>query len=151
MIALAIAAAVVAGPTGVYDCSLDDVSAVDVEHGKAIASMIEGLPTEALKFRIIYQGDNATVDWPNSPIQASGKQTVLGTAPGAGMILMVAPGPCLFTEAACASMLNYAHQADGSLKLLLTPTAVTYDKDHNTRFPFLVSIRGICTPAKATK
>jgi hypothetical protein len=151
MIGLALMAATTAAPSGNYNCLLNDVAAVSVQGGKADASMIEGLPADSLSFRLNFDGDSASVDWPNSPIQASGKQKILPTGPAAGMILTVAEGPCLFTEAACANMFNYAAQPDGSLKMLVTPTAVSYDSDRKTRFPFLVSMRGVCTPAKDAK
>ena len=147
-VATLVLAAAATTVSGSYDCTVDQVTAVSIEGGKATASMIEGLPADSMKFGLEFKGDDASIEWPNSPIQVSGKQTVLPTAPGAGMILAVSPGPCLFTERSCATMVNYAQQADGSLKLLLTPTAVSSDRDHKLRFPFLVSMEGSCSVRK---
>ena len=147
-VATFILAAAASAVSGSYDCTIDQVAAVSVEGGKATASTIGGLPPEALRFALEFKGNDASIKWPNSPIQVSGKQTVLPTAPGAGMILAVSPGPCLFTERSCATMVNYAQQPDGSLKLLLTPTAVSFDQDHKLRFPFLVSMDGSCSVRK---
>jgi len=148
LLTLAAAAGMV---TGSFDCSIDQVAAVSVADGKATASMIDGLPADALKFRMSFKKEEATIDWANSPIQANGKQSVLPTAQDAGMIMILSGGPCLFTEGACASMFNFAKQPDGSLKLLVTPTAVSFDQDRKTRFPFLVSMTGICSPSGASK
>ncbi len=149
--ALITLAAAVGVLTGSFDCHLDQVASVSIEGGKATASMIEGLPQDALSFRLSFQKSDAIIDWPNSPIQADGRQAVLPTAPEAGMVMMLSGGPCLFTDGACASMINFAKQPDGSLKLLVTPTAVSSDQDHKTRFPFLVSMTGICIPVGAQK
>ena len=130
--------------SGSFDCEIDEVAAVSIEGGIATASMIEGLPADALKFHVTFGEREATVDWPDSPIQAAGRQAILSTGPGAGMLLMVSGGPCLFTEQACASMLNFVAQPDGSLKLLITPTALSFDRDNQMRFPFLVSMKGTC-------
>jgi len=141
-------AALAAVPTGGFDCDLSQIAAVSVEQGKATAGTIDGLPADAKKFHLQFFGNNVAVDWPGNPIQAAGKNTVLPTGPGAGMVLFVSAGPCLFTEQACATMINFAQQPNGSLKLLITPTALTLDQDHKTRYPFLVLIDGQCVARK---
>ena len=147
---IALAAAVTA-LAGNFDCQIDQVAAVSVDAGKASASMIEGLPSEALAFRMRFDKDLVTVEWPNSPIQANGRQPAIPTGPDAGAVLMIDAGPCLFTETSCASMFNYARQPDGSLKLLITPTALSSDRENKLRFPFLVSMTGSCTPGASSK
>ena len=142
---LFVAAAASTVLTESFDCTVNQIAAVLVDGGKATASMIEGLPKEALNFGVSFNGGSAIVNWPNSPIQMNGKQTVLQTGPDAGMVLTVAGGPCLFTEGSCASMMNYARQRDGTLKFLITPTALSSDKDTKTRTPFLVYMDGRCS------
>ena len=144
MIALFALAAASGLPGGSFDCEVDKVAAVSVDGGKASASMIEGLPSEALKFRLSVSGGNAIVDWPNSPVQVSGKQVILPTGPGAGMAMYVAQGPCLFTEAACGNMLQLVQQPDKTLRLLITPTALSHDTEKDVRYPFLVLMEGVC-------
>ena len=148
MSALFLAAAAAGLPAGPFDCEIKQVAAIDYDAGKVSASMIEGVPSDSLKFALSINGSEAIVDWPNSPIQANGKQHVLSTGNSAGMILMVSPGPCLFTERACASMINFAQQSDGSLKLLVSPTALSTDKEHDVRFPFMVYMDGNCVVRK---
>lgn len=148
---VAVALAVASLPSGVFDCAIEKVAAVAVDAGKANASMIEGLPADSLKFRLRLAGNKAILDWPNSPIQATGTQAILTTGPGAVMALYVSGGPSLFTEAACANMVSFVQQPDKSLKLLITPTAISRDTEKNVRSPFLVLMEGRCVAGEAKK
>jgi hypothetical protein len=135
---------------GGFDCQLSTPQAVNVSNG-AVSGTPIGLPSTALAFRLDIKNDQGSVDWKDSPIQLSGKQVILPTGPDAGMVLFTSGGPCLFTENACATMLNYAKQPDGSLRLVVTPTALVTDSASKTRSPFLVAIEGQCTPRKESK
>lgn len=148
MIMQMILAGALAMPLSPYDCTVSQVAWLSYKDGKADASAINGVPANALKFGLQFKGEKATVVWPDSPIQASGVQPVLPTGPNAGLVMFVSAGPCLFTERACATMLNFAEQPDKTLKILITPSAITSDEDHKTRAPFLVYMDGLCVARK---
>ncbi|MCC6925607.1 hypothetical protein [Novosphingobium sp.] len=148
---LFLAASAVLGLTGSYDCEIANIAAISVDGEKASASKIGGMPKEALRFRLELKGDKASIDWKESPFQIDGKNmALLPTGPESGMILAVSGGPCMFTEAACATMINFAKSTDGSLRLLLVPSAVSTDDASKERAPFLVSMQAQCLARKAS-
>jgi hypothetical protein len=132
-----------------YDCTLAAPQVFSVLEGKASVQSIDGLPSEALKFSLKLSSSSVEVSWPDSLIQMSGKTALFETGPNAGAALFLSSGPCLFTEAACGNMMNYAVQPDKSVNLLITPTALVTDDGTKTRNPFLVSIEGRCLPEKS--
>ena len=134
-----------------FNCQLSPPRAISLDEGTSKANVIEGLPAEAMSFQMILKGSNAEVVWPDSPIQMAGKQVVLPTSADSGMILFLSGGPCLFTETACGTMVNYARQPDGSIQMILTPSAITTEKDRKVRTPFLVAIPGQCSLTKDAK
>ena len=142
------AASAASAVSGSFDCVIDQIAAVSVDGAKATASPIGGMPKEALQFRMSFKNDNAKIEWPDGPFQITGEQKVLPLAPGAGMVLMLSGGPCMFTDMACATMVSFAQQPDKSLQLMLSPTAVATDKDRGTRSLFLVSMQGHCVAGK---
>ena len=145
MITLMILAASVAATS--YDCEIESPAVVSItESGAASRQPFEGLPPEALRFSITLDGQHSAIDWPNSPIQTTGEQTILPTSDQSGMVLSVFEGPCLLTEQACATMLSYARQPDGTLRILIQPTAISRNQNTDIRVPFLVFARGECTP-----
>ena len=146
---LSFVAAASALVSGNFDCRLDAPAAVSTEAGQASASIIEGLPSDSLKFRAEFSKGYLTIDWPDSPIQINGRQPIIPTALQAGAVLYVSQGPCLFTEMGCGALVNFARQPDGSLKLLVTPTAISTDQARQVRSPFLVSVTGVCTARTA--
>jgi hypothetical protein len=146
--ALLTAAAVVAQT---FHCQLAPPRAISLDEGPSKVNVIEGLPAEAMTFQMTLKGSNAEVVWPDSPIQMQGKQVVLPTSPDSGMVMFLSGGPCLFTETACGTMVNYARQPNGSIQLILSPSAITTDKDRKVRTPFVVAIPGQCSLTKDTK
>ena len=135
---------------GSFDCQLSTPQAIGINNGTVSGSAI-GLPSEALSFRLDIKNDQAVIDWKNSPLQMSGKQAILPTGPDAGMAMFLSGGPCLFTETACGTMLNYAKQPDGGLRLVVSPSALVTDKESGTRSPFIVAIEGRCAQRKDSK
>ena len=134
-----------------FDCQVDAPRVISLDAGTSNTQLIDGLSAGALSFRIQFKGNDAEVIWKDSPIQMQGKQVVLPTSISSGLIFYLSGGPCLFTETACGTLVNYAKQPDGTIKLILTPTAITTDKDKQVRTPFLVAIPGQCKPAKDVK
>jgi hypothetical protein len=145
---LLIAAAAIAQT---FNCQLSLPRVISLNEGTSKADLINGLPAEAMSFQLNLKGNNAEVVWPDSPIQMQGKQAALPTSSDSGMIMFVSGGPCLFTETACGTMVNYAKQPDGSISLILIPSAITTDKDRQVRTPFLVAIPGQCSLTKDAK
>jgi hypothetical protein len=135
---------------GSYDCQLSAPQAVGISNGKVSGSAI-GLPAAALSFRFDIKNDQALVDLKDSPLQLNGNQVILPIGPDAGMVMFVSGGPSLFTESACGTMLTYAKQPDGGLRLVVTPTALVMDAESKTRSPFIVAIEGQCTQRKDSK
>jgi hypothetical protein len=137
--------------TQVFNCELSPPRVVSLDEGTSKVELINGLPAAAMTFRMVLKGNSAEVVWKDSPINMQGKQVVLPTSPDSGVIMFLSGGPCLFTETACATMVNYAKQPDGGIKLILTPSAITTDKGRQVRIPFLVAIPGQCTAVKDRK
>jgi len=144
------AAAKAAVPTveGTFDCQSDMPAIIAANDGKVQLQAMGGISPDNLRFAMTLKGDKALVGWDKSPVNVSGKAKVIATGTDAGMALFESNGPCTFTEKSCATMLHYAKQADGSLKLLISPTALITDQAKTTRSPFLVIVSGRCTARK---
>ena len=134
-----------------YECSVDAPKVVSFEGNAVSSQILEGLSAELLRFDMTLAGDNARVDWKNSPIQMSGENPVFPTGDESGSVLFLSSGPCMFTDGACGSMLNFSKQADGNLRILITPTAFVTDSKSKITHPFLVSIEGTCGLRKSKK
>ena len=144
------AAAAAAEPTvfGQFDCTADVPVVIAGQGDKMQLQRMGGIDAGKMAFTLVLKGDKAQANWPDSPLNIGGKAKVMATGTDAGMALFTSIGPCVFTEKGCATMVNYAKQADGSLKLLLSPTALISDQAKTTRQPFLVIVPGTCTAKK---
>ena len=144
------AAAKAAVPTvsGTFDCQSDMPAVIAANDGKVQLQAMGGITADRLKFTLALKGEKAEANWPNSPVNINGKAKVMATGTDAGMALFDSNGPCTFTEKGCATMLHYAKQPDGSLKLLLSPTALITDQAKTTRSPFRVIVAARCTAKK---
>jgi hypothetical protein len=133
-------------PSGSYDCTVGQVQVIDLADGKASVQEVTAYPLSYRQFKIKFDGDSGEVAWPDSQIQVSGKIQVVPTGASSGMIFTFSGGPCSLTGNPCAAMVNFAKQCDGTLKLLIVPTAVTSaDERDATRSPLLVALQGACT------
>ena len=92
--------------------------------------------------------DIATVTWPNDPINVEGEFPAVSIAEGVVAFGAYSAGPCLFTEASCLTQFQIADQPDGSVKILILPSALWTDRTASTREPFAVVIEGNCTKYK---
>ena len=149
MIPLLTAAAVLAA----YDCQLESPRAVTLNGTDATASEI-GLPPMALRFTVSIEKGNplqATVGWSGDPMQAAGKFPAVTTAPGAYAFSAYSSGPCLFTEQACLTQFNIVDAGNQGAHIILTPVAVTTDRDKGTRLPFAAIALGQCTRTDGKK
>jgi len=92
----------------------------------------------------------AVIDWPNSPIQVSGHYPAIPTAGNSYAIIAFSPGPCLFTDTACATMINFVGEPDGNAKVLMYPAALTTtDEKLQLKEPFIVVLQGSCVKGKS--
>lgn len=144
------AAAKAAVPTvsGTFDCQSDMPAVISANDGKVQLQAMGGISPDNLRFALVLKGDKALVNWEKSPVNVNGKAKVIATGTDAGMALFTSEGPCTFTEKGCVTMLHYAKQPDGSLKLLLSPTALITDQAKTQRSPFLVIVPGRCALRK---
>ncbi len=126
-----------------YDCRVDAPEVATTVDGRKTLQPMEGVPQEALGFKMKMTGKDIEVIWENSPIQMSGKNPILSTSEGAGAVIFLSSGPCLLTDKMCGSLLNYAKQKDGSLLILITPTALVSEED-GSKWPFLAAVYGKC-------
>lgn len=133
-----------------YDCTLDVPKALDHKDGVASLSSI-GFPDVAegsWKFQAKVtrddEGIDAAITWPGDPIQIAGEFPAMPTADGSIAVMTFSPGPCMFTEMGCMSLVNLVDMGDGSAKVIITPAALTSDKANNRRDPFVVLIEGTC-------
>jgi len=150
MISLLSAAATV---LAAYNCQLEPLRAVTLSATGATASEI-GLPPMALRFTISIEDGNplqARVAWSGDPMQAAGKFPAVTTAPGAYAFSAYSSGPCLFTEQACLTQFNLVDGGDQPAHIILTPVAVTTDRDKGARHPFAAIALGQCTRTDTKK
>ncbi len=136
-----------------YDCELAKPLAV-TRNGDLVGSEVIGFPNveaKSWKFAMLLSGEDAVIDWPGSPMQLHGKAPLVSTAKGAGVFILSDSGPCLFTETACSTTVQFAEQRDHGLKIIVTPAALATDSAADTREPFLVMIDGHCVPRKIEK
>ena len=134
---------------GSFTCTVEQVAAISYANGEMVASRIHGFPYSNLTFALDIEGNEVAIDWPESPIQVHGRQPLLATGPETVSAIFVTEGPCYFTEWHCGSTLSFAAQDNGSLKLLANPTAVSTDRENDSRFPYLIWMSGLCTPRES--
>ena len=134
-----------------YECEVAAPKFVSFDGDKVSAQTMEGLPPEALQFKLKISDKNARVDWENSPIQMSGENPIFPTGKESGSVLFLSSGPCMFTDGACGSMLNFSKQPEGGLEILISPTAFVSDSEAKKTTPFLVAIQGKCSLGKSNK
>ena len=140
-------AVALAMPSGAYDCTVGQVQVIEFADRQATVQQITGMPVSYRQFKIKFEGDSGEFVWPNSHIRVSGKFPIIPTGNSSGMIFTYSEGPCPLTGNPCAAMVNFGKQSDGSLKLLIEPTAVSAANERDaTRSPLLVALQGVCTP-----
>ena len=133
-----------------YDCTLDVPKALDQKDGAALLSPIvfpdvaEGGWKFQAKVSRDDEGVDAAINWPGNPIQIAGEFPAMPTADGSIAIMTYSPGPCMFTESGCMSLVSLVDRGDGSAKVIIMPAALSSDKANNSRDPFVVLIEGTC-------
>jgi hypothetical protein len=145
--AAGIAAQAAATETPVYDCMLGEIYSVGADSGGKVAvNPIQfggGLRDKAWGFSLAYDEETVDISWPDSPMQFSGKSPLIQTSEDSYASFRVGRGPCLFTEGHCGTLLHFAKQSDGRLKIQLQPIALSSFED-GRREPFVAYISGTC-------
>ena len=90
----------------------------------------------------------AVVDWPTDPIQIAGSHPLLPTSDASNAFVAVSGGPCLFTEQACATLVQIVDQSDKTAMIEILPSAIGGD-EKNGRRPFVAIMEGTCTMGQA--
>ena len=92
---------------------------------------------------------DAKVSWPGNPMNVEGEFLAFPTGVDALALVAISGGPCLFTETACAAVIQIVDQPTGPAQLLILPTALSTDRENNIRKPFVAIVRGFCTKGEA--
>ena len=146
------AAAFLAGSVG-YECMLDAPRALGGAPGEERSSAI-GIPDAGpLRFRVNLSrtgsGDlEADVRWPGDPFAISGRTAALQTGEGAVAFIAMSAGPCLFTEAACLTLVNLVDETPQRANVVLTPSALVRD-EAGVRRPLNILLSGTCTRSES--
>lgn len=145
MIALALAAA--ASLPGRYDCTIEHQSVVTEAGGQPAAQV--NFPEDQRdnwRFRVeLPRNANAevTIDWPANPVQVAGRHASLPLAPGQIAMAVPAGGPCMFTEQACLTLVEFSAREDGGLAFSILP-AGSSRAENGTRSILHVIFTGLC-------
>ncbi|BBC73011.1 hypothetical protein AEB_P2143 [Altererythrobacter sp. B11] len=147
IIAAGIASQAAAAETSAYDCMLGEIYSIRADsEGKDVVNPIQfrgGLGDKAWGFSLIQDEETVEISWPESPMQFSGKSPLIQTSEDSYASFRVGRGPCLFTEGHCGTLLQFAKQSDGRLKIQLQPIALLSFEDGH-REPFIAYINGTC-------
>jgi len=130
-----------------YDCVLKGARSIRFDDaGEVTANAIQfsdDAGDRSWRFTLRWTEREAEIVWRNSPMQLSGKSSLIPTGEDSYAGFFVGQGPCLFTEAHCGTTVHFARQEDGSLKMQLHPIALTRFEDGH-REPFVVYLSGTC-------
>jgi hypothetical protein len=141
-----------------FDCTMGLPKSVTINGDKAETAPlnINGKTPFGYTFRLSFaqkrkdELPEAAIDWPNSPIQVSGRYPAIPTANNSYTITTINPGPCLFTDTACTTMINFVGEPDGSAKVIMYPAALTTtDEKQQLKEPFIVVLQGSCVKGKS--
>ncbi len=135
-----------------FDCVLDPPQDVRDFEPQTRVSTINLFNTGLGKWEFILSlgARNASITWPNSPMQLEGRGGLIQTGPTSFATFLASQGPCLFTDGHCGSLVVVSEQPDETLKILLEPVAVIKLKDVGT-VPYKIFINGICKSTDSRK
>ncbi|MEA3042514.1 MAG: hypothetical protein QOH47_352 [Sphingomonadales bacterium] len=133
---------------GNYDCVIEHRTVI-TETGAAPAGAevnFPGFDGDAWRFALrVPRGDapEAVVTWAADPIQIAGTHASLPLGPGQIAFMAVSPGPCMFTEQACATLVALSARDDGSAAFSILPAGSTRSES-GVRSLFHVVFNGTC-------
>ncbi len=119
-------AALAASLPGTYECTIAHQAVIDENgvHPDRQPVTFSGTEADAWRFRVrVPRGETpeVAIEWPANPIQVAGRHAALPLAPGQIALAAVSPGPCMFTEDACVSLVEFSAREDGSLAFSILP------------------------------
>jgi hypothetical protein len=135
-----------------FDCKLDppqDVRDFEPETRISTINLFNTGPGK-WEFDLSLDKRNATIHWPSSPMQLDGRGPLIQIGPTSFATFLASPGPCLFTDGNCGSMVIFSEQSDKSLRLLLEPLAVIKLEESGAQ-PYKIFINGACKPVDVPK
>ena len=147
MTAALTAALLVASLAGRYDCTLERQVAITETGANGSAVDFPEADRENWRFGLrVPNGDSpsVTVEWAANPIQIAGTFRSLPVAPGQVAFVAVAAGPCMFTEQACAALVELSARADGSAAVSILPAGSSRDAASDVRSLLHVVFLGSC-------
>jgi hypothetical protein len=149
--ALASSQAVQAQERGAFNCEVERLYSTEVLDGNVAFRelSLDGVadPSE-WEFFLRLRRDRMEIEWQQSPVSLYGNFETHSLSDGAAVGFQINRAPCLFTDSNCATMIQYATQPDGSLKLQMHPTALVGYPDGHIE-PFAVIIDAVCKPEVA--
>lgn len=147
--AIVAAALLAASLPGTYDCTIERqavVTETGVQPGDAV--QFPEAERDAWRFSVrVPRGDapEVTLTWAANPIQIAGRHASLAIAPGQLVFVALSPGPCMFTEGPCATLVELSARADGSAAFSILPAGSSVDAN-GVRSLFHVIFIGTCRP-----
>lgn len=139
-------ALVAASLAGSYDCT--PAHQVVISENGAASSEVQfpEADREAWRFGLrVPRGDapSVSISWPADPIQIAGDHPSLAVAPGQVAFAAIHPGPCMFTERACISLVELSAREDGNVAFSILPAGSSRNED-GTRSLLHVAFVGTC-------
>ncbi|MDQ4086724.1 MAG: hypothetical protein M3177_01715 [Pseudomonadota bacterium] len=132
--------------SGSYSCGLERQVVVTENGSEQTAVSFPEADRDSWRFGIGLAGEDAgevVVNWPANPIQIAGTYPILPVAPGQVAFVAVSEGPCMFTEQACAALVEISARDDGSAAVSILPSGSVRDPS-GRRSLFHVVFIGTC-------
>jgi hypothetical protein len=148
------AALLAASLPGSYDCTIEHQVVIN-EDGVVAGDQAVQFPDadrDAWRFAVRVPNDAAasvTVEWAANPIQIAGEFRSLPIAPGQIVFMAAARGPCMFTEQACATLVELSARDDGSAAFSILPAGSSHDAASGVRTLLHVVFLGTCRQRSA--
>ena len=155
MIGAALAAAALLAAPASYDCTLDPPRALGGPAGEERSSAVELPDLGPLRFQMDLvdrrrDGLEANIRWPGDPLSIAGRTAAISTGEGAVAVVALSAGPCLFTEGACATLINLIDETSQRARVVLTPSAYARD-EAGVRRPLNILLSGTCTRSETDR
>jgi len=140
---------------GNYDCTIERqvvINEAGVVPGDAVQFPEADRDSWRFGVRVpIGAAASVTVEWPANPIQIAGTFRALPIAPGQIVLMAAAPGPCMFTEQACATLIELSAREDGSAAFSILPAGSSHDATSGSRSLLHVVFLGTCRRRSAAR
>jgi hypothetical protein len=152
MVGFLAAALLAASLSGNYDCTIEHQVVITEQGAGNQEVQFPESDRDAWRFGLRVPNGAApevTVVWPANPIQIAGTHPSLAVAAGQLAFVATAPGPCMFTEQACAALVELSARDDGSAAFSILPAGSSRDEQSSTRSLLHVVFLGTCRRSAA--